>query len=146
MLLFSYAFRMAIANSSATLSTFILEHFCFNGIVSQTTSSSSTLFSIFAYAFPLSTGCVQSARTLLAPFSFNSPAAFASVPPVSQISSINTMSLSVHIPDHHHAGDLICPFPVFVADHHFCIEISGDFPDPVGTSHVGGRKGKVFQL
>ena len=79
-LLFSCALRIATANNSATLNTFIFLLGCFIGIVSQTTSSSSTLFSIFAYALPLSTGCVHKALTLRAPFSFNSPAALASVP------------------------------------------------------------------
>ena len=48
MLLFSEALRMATANNSATLNTFIFGLGRFNGIVSQTTSSVSTLFSIFA--------------------------------------------------------------------------------------------------
>src|SRR5690348_8843363 len=51
-----------------------------------------------------------------------------------------------YIANYHHAGYLICPFSMLVADDHFCIEIGGDFPYPVGTAHVGGRKGKVFHL
>ena len=53
---------------------------------------------MLAYAFPLKTGWVHSARTLRAPFSIKRPADLASVPPVSQISSISTMSLSVTSP------------------------------------------------
>jgi hypothetical protein len=98
MLLFSYAFLIATANNSATLSTLILGLGWRIGIVSQTTNSSIALFSIFAYALPLKTGCVHKALTLLAPFSLSNPAALESVPPVSQISSIRTMSLSVTSP------------------------------------------------
>src|SRR4030095_5327144 len=64
-LLFSKAFLIATANNSATEITFIFGVVCLNGIVSHTTNSSSTLFSIFSYALPLSTGCVINARTLL---------------------------------------------------------------------------------
>ena len=70
MLLFSCAFRIATANSSATLSTLIFGLDFFRGMVSQTTNSSSTLLAIFSYALPLNTGCVIMARTLRAPFSF----------------------------------------------------------------------------
>ena len=42
----------------------------FNGIVSQTINSSNTLFSIFSYAFPLSTGACAKALTLLYAFLF----------------------------------------------------------------------------
>src|SRR5579872_5405898 len=47
-LLFACAFRIALANNSATLSTLIFGLGCRKGIVSQTTNSSSTLFSILA--------------------------------------------------------------------------------------------------
>src|SRR5438552_2713793 len=48
-LLFSYAFLMAMAKSSETESTLILVvSFLLIGIVSQTTNSSSTLFSMFS--------------------------------------------------------------------------------------------------
>src|SRR5688572_22107332 len=35
---------------------------------------------------------------------------------------------------------------MFIADNHFRIEITRYLPDPVGTTHVRGRKGKVFHL
>lgn len=50
-----------------------------------------------------------------------------------------------YITNDHHAGDLVGPFPVFIADDHFGVEIAGDLPDSVGSPHVGGGKGKVFQ-
>jgi hypothetical protein len=56
MLLFSAALRMAIANKSETETIFIFFDCCFKGIVSQTTNSAKTLFSIFSYALPLKTG------------------------------------------------------------------------------------------
>ncbi|MNH32723.1 hypothetical protein D3C79_931840 [compost metagenome] len=83
---------IALANKGAVLNTLILGLSCFNGIVSVTINSVNTEFSIVSYAFPDNTGCVQTALTLLAPFSIIKAAALARVPAVSQISSINTTS------------------------------------------------------
>src|SRR5580692_1285339 len=46
-----------------------------------------------------------------------------------------------YIPDDHHACYFVCPFPMFVADDHFGIEVAGDLPDTVGATDIRGRKG-----
>ena len=63
------------------------------GIESVQTSSSSTLFSIFSHALPLSTPCVTTARTDFAPPSRITSAALHNVPAVSAMSSNSTTSL-----------------------------------------------------
>src|SRR5205823_6852996 len=92
-LLSSQILRIVSAISAATLTTRIFEHASasgLRGIVSVTTSSSSTEASMRLTAGPLSTGCVQYATTRTAPCSFNARAASQSVLAVSTMSSMIT--------------------------------------------------------
>src|SRR5690606_2278167 len=97
-----YAMRRIVsASSSATESWPILPQAfadADNGIVSVTTSSSSAEPSMLLMAGPESTGCVQYATTLRAPFFFSAAAAAHSVPAVSTMSSTSTQTLSATSP------------------------------------------------
>ncbi len=87
-------------------------------------------FQYFRKHFHLKPGEYISALTLLAPFSINKFAAFANVPPVSQISSIRTNIPVCHITNNHHACNFICTFSMFVTNNHFSIKITGNFTYP----------------
>jgi cation diffusion facilitator family transporter len=77
----------SVGTKSAQETTLILLLSFLSGILSVTISSSSLEFSIFSYAPPERIACVHIALTLSAPLSIIISAAFASVPPVSTISS-----------------------------------------------------------